>query len=101
MTKRHAHGSKRESQLHHAQNRGWERYGLPLDAAGLDKVVRQIQSGQATFVGRESLRVSIFDVAMEGGTVCRVVYDRHRKSVVTFLPVADKAGDVPWRHYRG
>lgn len=77
--------SKRECERIHAKTRAYQRYGLILNREKLQAVVRDIKTGKATFVEKQSLRVSVFDVLIEG-QMCRVVYDRHRHEVVTFLP---------------
>lgn len=55
------------------------------------RIVNVIQSSRSRVVERQSLRVSVHDVDLDGVTV-RVVYDRHRKQVVTFLPPPSWSG---------
>ncbi len=77
--------SKKQNQIRHALYRAAERFGLTLTPADLDDIRGAICKGKATFVGRTSLRVSIWDIKVRG-TPCRVVYDRNHKTIVTFLP---------------
>lgn len=78
------HNTKKENQIHHALVRAAERFGLTLHRADLDDIRGMICKNKATFVGRTSLRVSVWDVTVRG-VPCRVVYDRNRQTVVTFL----------------
>lgn len=80
-----ARSSKAQTQRRHAIRRAHERHGLQLTRQDLNDIVRQIQSDKATFVERQSLRVSLFDVVVHERSV-RVVYDRQRKTIVSFLP---------------
>ena len=95
---------KSRAQRHHAKARGAERYGLVLTNDDLKGIVQDIQRGKATLVEKQSRRVTIFDVtvwrpAMEPyGALCReiegvqvpvvarVVYDKERGQIASFLP---------------
>jgi hypothetical protein len=79
-------GTKREAQRRHAKRRAAERFGVNLNHALHTELVQAIQAGQATFVRRQSHRVSHFDVTLPTGQTARVVYDRHRKVLITVLP---------------
>lgn len=83
---RAARRTKAGAQTAHARTRAYERYGLRLDDADLKAIIADIQQGRAHFVCAQSLRVSVFDVkaGLEQVTT-RVVYDRQRKTIVTFL----------------
>ena len=69
----------------HAKKRAAERYGLYLTDYDLEKIARQIQAKQATWVRREATGRCVWDVKSAWNTVCRVVYDPNRRQVVTFL----------------
>lgn len=56
--------SKCSNQRHHAKTRARQRYGLELN--------------------RHSLRLAVLE-----GRRCRVIYDKVRKNIVTFLPPED------------
>lgn len=93
--------SKRVSEGRHAQRRAAQRYDLHLTQADLDKIVGDIQHGRAAFVERQSNRVTVWDVVLvermpdlvsgalsaehHFGTVARVIYDKQRKQIVSFL----------------
>ena len=76
---------KAQTQRRHAQRRAYERHGLQLTRHDLNEIVRQIQAGKAHFVERQSHRVSLFDIDIDGRSA-RVVYDKQRKTIVSFLP---------------
>jgi hypothetical protein len=78
--------TKREAQRVHAKRRAAERYGITLNHALHTELIAAIQTGRATFVRRQSHRVSLFDVTLPTGVTARVVYDRHRKALITVLP---------------
>lgn len=78
--------TKAKAQVRHARQRFAERHQLDVSARELGLMVKMIQSGQGTFVRRTSLRASVWDIEFEGRTR-RVVYDKHRKTIVTVLPV--------------
>lgn len=77
--------AKEDTVRRHARERGRERYGIEMGPAVEDEIVRKIAGGKSICVERQSLRVSVHDVPLEGLTV-RVVYDKQRRQVVTFLP---------------
>lgn len=75
---------KRVSQQIHARRRAIERLGLKLGPEDLERVAKFIQSGKAEFIERKSQRVSLHGVSLNG-IDCVAVYDKFRKTVVTFL----------------
>lgn len=94
--------AKATAQFKHAQRRASERYGIILTRHRYEELVRKIQSQQGVFLGRQSNRLSVWQVeAMAVGELgddvpvkANVVYDRERKTVVTFLPkgISDARG---------
>lgn len=54
--------------------------------------MKQIQEGKAKLVRKESNRVGVFEVTLEGALV-QVVYDKERKTIVTVLPLVAPPGD--------
>jgi len=77
--------TKKHAQRVHAVRRAAERYGLSMNHRKLRILVDDIQKGRGEFVRRQSHRVSIWRIDVEGHSV-RVVYDKLRKTIVTFLP---------------
>lgn len=79
--------SKSTNQKRHARRRAAERYDLDLHQDAQQKIIRAIQGGEAKFIRRQSLRVTVWEVEFEGRKL-PVVYDRKRKTIATVLPVA-------------
>jgi hypothetical protein len=79
---------KKESQRIHATLRAMERHGIALNKQARRQAIKDIQTGRAKFLWRTSLRVTAWEVSLDGKNV-RVVYDRQRKSLVTVLPDAE------------
>lgn len=77
--------SKKESESIHAILRGVERYGCLLSRSDLHRIVKKIQSKDGMFIEKKTNRVTIWDVEYNK-TIFKVVYDKKRKMVVTFLP---------------
>jgi len=86
MVKRRRRMTKRESEGWHARERARQRYGVPMTQADLDGLVWRIQCQESTPVERQSNRVFIHRLWVDG-RVFVVAYDRHRKQIVTFLPL--------------
>ncbi|MBU1003006.1 MAG: hypothetical protein KKE73_10845 [Proteobacteria bacterium] len=76
--------NKAKNQQYYARCRALERYGIELTHALHDKLVQQIQSGEAKLVAVQSKRVRLYRVRC-GGQRPVVVYDRERGNIVTFL----------------
>lgn len=86
---------KAKSQTGHALRRAYERYGLRLTEHHLRDLVKRIQNNEAQYVVAQSLRIAVFDATVPNPhptpandcVLCpvRVVYDRDRKTIVTFL----------------
>jgi len=85
--------SKKKQQKNHARARAAQRFGMIVTNAQMDDIVGQIQSGSATFVDKESNRVSLWRVKLEGDSF-DVVYDKLRKTVVSFLPRVTREGSI-------
>lgn len=76
---------KRACQQEHAKRRCRERLGFTLTPEDEQQIIHKIQNGIATFIERQSNRISLFGVMLRG-TETVVVYDRVRKVVVTLIP---------------
>jgi hypothetical protein len=79
--------SKQKAQRLHARRRALERYGMEVGNGTRQQIINAIRQGRSTHVESQSHRISVHDVTLahEELTV-RVVYDKHRKEIVTFLP---------------
>lgn len=76
---------KPTAQRRHAISRIGQRYGLKVSRDDYWRACLAIQSGESVFVDKQSNRVSIHDVLIQGVRV-RVAYDRQRKRIMTALP---------------
>lgn len=77
--------SKKINQKYHAKYRAKERYGLTINKEKYQKLVEKIRSGKSISSEKQSNRITIHTLMFEDELV-RVVYDKNRKTVVTFLP---------------
>ncbi len=80
--------SKAVTARRHATLRAAERYGLVYDRDLRAQLLAAIRHGDSIVVERQSNRVRVHDISFDGRTV-RVVYDRERREIVTFLPGRD------------
>lgn len=83
---------KKLAQRKHAKRRALERYDLALNRDDLRAWVKQIQEGQARKLEQQSLRVGKYVITHQGQEVV-VIYDRHRKTIVTCLPPKEQDAD--------
>lgn len=81
--KRHKE-DKAKTQKRHCKTRLLQRFGEVLTQEVYEDFILQIQTGRAIFIERQSVRVSKFWVDLKGQQI-PVVYDRHRKTIVTVL----------------
>lgn len=77
--------SKKQNQYLHAKRRFKERFGISLQHNRLQRIVRDIQEGRSVVVEVQSNRLTVHKIVIDDTTVC-VVYDKHRKNIVTVLP---------------
>jgi len=76
--------AKERTLKQHARRRASERYGLSLTDQLHTEIVKQIQTSKSQLIEKQSNRISVHDVIVNDETI-RVVYDRDRKLIVTFL----------------
>jgi aspartokinase-like uncharacterized kinase len=76
--------TKAECQRAHTKRRLRERFGLHVSRFDMAKLVRDIQAGELECLGSETNRLSHF-LWRHRGKEIRVVYDKHRHTVVTVL----------------
>ena len=77
--------TKLQAEAVHAKRRAYERYALELSKYDLGQAVNDIRCGKSTNHRRISNRLSRHTLTICGKS-CRVIYDRMRKQIVTFLP---------------
>ena len=80
---------KAECQRIHAKRRALQRFAINLDSHKQDEIVKLIQEGKATFLRRDSTRVSIFAIRFES-KLLKVVYDSQRKTLASVLPMTEE-----------
>ena len=85
---------KGKLQKRHFCRRMKERFGVSVSSNVYQQFVKIIQKQQATFVERQSLRVTVWDINYENETI-RVVYDSKRQKVVTALYPRDHKPKPP------
>lgn len=85
--------SKKQNQRFHARNRAQERYGIVYNKFLRKEILGLIANNKATLVSKPSLRVRIYELTLANQRV-RLVYDKTRKEVVTFLPPKDTSGQI-------
>ena len=76
--------NKTTSQKIHAVKRYKERYGVRLSNQVYSELIALVQSGAATTIIKQSNRVSIRQIEYKSKEYF-FVYDRRRKTIVTFL----------------
>lgn len=83
----HRLATKAQGERRHAKQRALERYGVTLNRHQLRELSRLIQLNHTSvrFLWKESNRVSHFALTFNEQRYI-VVYDRQRKTIVTFLP---------------
>ena len=75
---------KRRNQIKHARRRFKDRFDISLNDNQYKQLINRIKKGKATFVRRQSNRVSLWDIDFEGHLI-RVVYDKKTSVIVTAL----------------
>jgi hypothetical protein len=88
---------KEKCQLWHSMKRCRERLGFRLTEALFEQLVAIIKSGQNTdlisvkFKEKQSNRLSMYSVSLKDVKPFNIIYDKQRKTIVTFLyPEDDK-----------
>ncbi len=85
--------SKKKAQRRHAGRRAAERYGMKWNREKNAQVRSQIKRGTAVLVERQSLRVGIYLVEIDGQQV-KVAWDKNRAEVASVLPLEDRKVNV-------
>ena len=103
--RRKQNGDKAPTLQAHFKRRMYERWGILLKNGQEKEIVDLIQTGQAKFVGRQSNRVTVWNVPYLGMTI-PMLYDSTRKQMITALPGTAKClveetpapEDLVWRY---
>jgi len=81
---------KAAAERKHAKRRMAERFGISVGDETLREVVLAIQQGKATFVRKQSNRVTLWEVMIHD-ILTRVVYDKNTKEIITILRPGDES----------
>ena len=90
-------GSKKKAIRKHSRIRAAERYDVFVDRSLRRKIINSIKKHgpfAVVFVSKQSNRVKIWDVVVEEKTL-RVVYDKNRHEIITFLPIKEEPKQAP------
>jgi len=85
MHRHRKHKSKDKALVQHAKNRAGLRYGVSLSIQDLENIVKLIKQQKGNHLGRQSNRVSHWEIEYKEQTM-HVVYDKIRSKIITFLP---------------
>ena len=77
--------TKKRSQMNHFKKRTLQRTGMVIDKKIHDNIVEMIIKGKSEIYDKQSNRVSVHVVELNGEKH-RVVYDKNRKQCITILP---------------
>lgn len=80
--------TKKKAEQKHAMMRFAERAGIHFSKRTNELFCRMIRSGQATFLKRTSLRVTLWNIEYKDKQY-ECVYDKKRKQIVTVLNVGE------------
>ena len=77
--------SKKEAERKHSKRRAYERYNFELTKEMRSRIIGIIRNQKASFLGRTSRNRTIWMVELDR-KFFKVVYDKKRHELVTFLP---------------
>lgn len=80
------YGDKKTYLQKHFFQRSVERVGVYLNTK---EIINEIQNNKLEFLERKSKRVTLWKYNYKD-TVYKVVYDKHRKELVTIIPLSNK-----------
>ena len=67
-----------------------ERFGIPVGDETLRQAVQEIQAGTATFIRKQSNRVTLWELKIHD-LLARVAYDKNTKEIITILRPGDES----------
>jgi len=85
VKKRKKPRTKKDNQFWHAKKRAFERYDIALTRSEHDYLVSRVRKGKVQLLEKQSNRIRVCMSELNGKKV-KFVYDRTRKSIVSFLP---------------
>lgn len=78
--------NKKYAQRIHAKSRAKERYGIDFTAQKRNEIIKMIKHDHVVSRKKQTNRTSIITIRY-GDQLIKLVYDKSRKEIVTFLPV--------------
>jgi hypothetical protein len=81
--------NKKKNETIHAKKRAKERYGIKLNHRVRTNIISSIQNGKSLWVKKLTNRITEHTLITEDGTKIRVLYDKYRHNIVTFLPMKE------------
>jgi hypothetical protein len=85
ITRRKKESAKSLAQKKHAKRNALKRFNVPLTKEVRAFIMEQIRTGKAITIERRSLRTPLKLVKLPDGRLARVVYDKLRHTIVTFI----------------
>ena len=89
--------NKKQASRIHAKVRADERYGIGMNDVNRNKFVEVIQGNSSAFVERQTNTKSIHYILFSKGHIldcAKVIYDKKRQEIVTFLPRDKKCSEL-------
>lgn len=80
-------GSKKKAQKRHAKIRAIQRYNLPFTKDVEKEILNALANNRTKHIVKQSNRVSIHEYTFNDNKTVRFVYDRLRKTIVSFIPL--------------
>ena len=84
--------NKKAAQKLHAKKRARQRFNVEINKKDYNEIIKGIQSGKFPFVKSLSNRLSVFKITLNN-TEANVLYDKSRKTLVTFMPTDWQIGE--------
>lgn len=81
--------TKEDCQVRHAKLRALERYDIRLTDHEYKNLCHMIQIGSSKIIEKQSNRATVHLIEWNNIKM-KVVYDKERKTIVTFLPMEDR-----------
>lgn len=79
--------SKKACEKYHAKKQFKKRFGIFLNRYDIKNIIDNIQNGKYEFIENQTNRVNVWKGVVKGKEAV-IIYDKHRKMVITFLTPA-------------
>lgn len=91
--------TKKQAQQIHAKRRALERYELKLNRFDMKEIRRIIHAGKAFKINDETNRIRSYYLEYKEKWI-KIIFDRSRQTVVTFLPISNNEIELLNTHYK-